>query len=71
MVDTFYIALLNKETKKFEIVSQDEKPREYLSENEALDNIQTHMTFNGKYDVMFLKRVYLQVDLKVSKKEMG
>jgi hypothetical protein len=70
MIPTYYIAIIN-EKGEFQLLKSGvescgrQTPQEYISETEALKQLELEMTMRGRYNVMLLKKVYVDVDINI------
>ena len=67
---SYYIARKNQETGLFEISkdSNGDRPKEYYSETEAIEQYQTEIESEGKRNILLLTAVPLRVTVVVEKR---
>lgn len=67
---TFYIARRNKDTDNFELIidGDNHRPKEYHSKDDAIEQYQMDIEWEGRNDVMLLETVRLKVDIKVEER---
>ena len=64
---SYFIARKNVETGKFELQWNDDKPKEYYVEQEAINAFELSMIHNGSDNVMLLEQVSLDINVTIKK----